>query len=269
MPATVSGLVQALGIADSHPQFGQIQTLAKELQHNLMPAGDRLYFSHYYLKHWNRQLKAGPSWAVTLMRDNGYQHSERGQLRNRIQVDDGFGELARLLQVTPETFQVWLPKNQPVVQSAESVSYKKDKRERLRTFLTYHRDQLVVKTYDPLIPEHEHLIAALEKDIWQAKQTSSSENLSPWLEMLAEICPDDVVGQKVQGLSDKRYKAVRTKGTRVVGQSARGTGQKVQGPSDKTREGQDKRINGTDKAREVSDKRYTGSDKTRDFKDGF
>ena len=75
---------------------------------DLMPPGDTLHVTHYFLLHHLPELGAAPAWFVTLMRDRCYVGKDT--LRDNVWIRGGYAEIARMLGLQrPKTISEWLP----------------------------------------------------------------------------------------------------------------------------------------------------------------
>jgi hypothetical protein len=110
-PESVQDVVlRACGRIDNKTTLTRIVEMADQLAVRLMPPGDAIHVTHYFLLHHLPELGAAPAWFVTLMRDRCYVGKDT--LRDTVWIRGGYAEIARMLGLQrPKTISEWL---QPV-----------------------------------------------------------------------------------------------------------------------------------------------------------
>lgn len=112
-PVTVTQLVREL-FAGGELSEKQLDGLASAIQNHLMPQGDLIVITEYFLKHILPQLGAGPGWMLSLLRDLCYVNPENGEARNRVTVKGGYAEIAGWMgMLRPRTVWDWLNEKHP------------------------------------------------------------------------------------------------------------------------------------------------------------
>jgi hypothetical protein len=107
-PESVQDVVlRACGRIDEKGTITKVIELADHLAVRLIPPGDALHVTHYFLLHHLPELGAAPAWFVTLMRDRCYVG--RDTLRDNVWIRGGYAEIARMLGLQrPKTISEWL-----------------------------------------------------------------------------------------------------------------------------------------------------------------
>ncbi len=91
-----------------------LDSLASAIQNHIMPQGDLIVVTLYFLEHVLPHLGTGPGWMLTLLRDMCYTNSKTGERRNRVTVQGGYTEIAEWLGMTrPKTIWEWLNEKFP------------------------------------------------------------------------------------------------------------------------------------------------------------
>ena len=172
--------LDACGLDRSHPDYARVAALADQLASRLMPPSDQIILTHYFLRHWLPVLGSGPGWLITVLRDQTYFNRESGELRDRVQLNDGYRTMAKALGIQrPKTLGDWLPAveafqngtNRP---ASAAWQKRQETRAHVSRFLTkadYTVDRsgrqgttwaLKVRLDDPLIALHKQGLTALD-----------------------------------------------------------------------------------------------------------
>lgn len=107
-PVTVTELVREL-FGGGELSNKLLDSLASAIQNHIMPQGDLIVVTLFFLEHILPHLGAGPSWMVTLLRDMCFVDPEKGETRNRVTVKGGYAEIAGWLGMSrPKTIWDWL-----------------------------------------------------------------------------------------------------------------------------------------------------------------
>jgi hypothetical protein len=108
-PESVQDVVlRACGRIDNKTTLTKIVEMADQLAVSLMPPGDALHVTHYFLLHHLPELGAAPAWFITLIRDRCYV--DKDTLRDNVWIRGGYAEIARMLGLSrPKTISEWLP----------------------------------------------------------------------------------------------------------------------------------------------------------------
>ena len=107
-PVTVTKLIQEM-FANGELPDKLLDGLASAIQNHIMPQGDLIVVTEYFLKHVLPHLGAGPGWMLSLLRDQCYVNPENGEARNRVTVKGGYAEIAGWLGMSrPKTIWEWL-----------------------------------------------------------------------------------------------------------------------------------------------------------------
>ena len=108
-PESVQDVVlRACGRIDEKGTLTKVVELSDQLAVRLMPPGDTLHVTHYFLLHHLPELGAAPAWFITLMRDRCYV--DKDTLRDNVWIRGGYAEIARMLGLSrPKTISEWLP----------------------------------------------------------------------------------------------------------------------------------------------------------------
>jgi len=108
-PESVQDVVlRACGRVDKKETLTRIVEMADQLAVRLMPPGDTLHVTHYFLLNHLPELGAAPAWFVTLMRDRCYV--DKDTLRDNVWIRGGYFEIARMLGLQrSKTIGEWLP----------------------------------------------------------------------------------------------------------------------------------------------------------------
>ena len=106
-PMAVSRIVHDL-FADEIPEM-ELKALAEHLRIHLMPPGDLLMISLFFVEHVLPHLGAGPGWMLAILRDRCWVNPESGETRNRVLVKGGYAEIAGWMGLgRPLTVYEWL-----------------------------------------------------------------------------------------------------------------------------------------------------------------
>jgi hypothetical protein len=106
-PVAVSKIVRDL-FAEEIPEM-ELNALAEQLRIHLMPPGDLVMISLFFVEHVLPYLGAGPGWMLTILRDRCWVNPESGETRNRVTVKGGYAEVASWLGLErPLTVYEWL-----------------------------------------------------------------------------------------------------------------------------------------------------------------
>jgi len=112
-PQTVRQIVRDL-FMDELPDE-KLDALAERMQMHLMPPGDLLVITHFFIEHILPWLGTGPGWMLTILRDCCFVDPESGATRNQATVKGGYAEIARWLGLSRvRTVYDWL--RDPIVQ---------------------------------------------------------------------------------------------------------------------------------------------------------
>lgn len=112
-PVTVRKLVREL-FGSGHLSDELLDSLASAIQNHIMPQGDLIVVTLYFLQHVLRHLGTGQGWMLTLLRDVCYTDSKTGERRNRVTVRGGYAEIAEWLGMArPKTVWEWLNEKFP------------------------------------------------------------------------------------------------------------------------------------------------------------
>ncbi len=107
-PVTVTELVREL-FGGGELSNKLLDSLASAIQNHIMPQGDLIVVTLFFLEHILPHLGAGPSWMVTLLRDMCFVDTENGETRNRVTVKGGYAEIAGWMGMSrPKTIWDWL-----------------------------------------------------------------------------------------------------------------------------------------------------------------
>jgi hypothetical protein len=122
-PVTVTKLVHELfGGGDLPKEL--LDSLASAIQNHIMPEGDVIVITEYFLRHVLPHIGAGQGWMLTLLRDMCFVDTESGESRNRVTVKGGYAEIAGWLGMSrPRTVWDWLNEKFPP-KHAEAGKYK-------------------------------------------------------------------------------------------------------------------------------------------------
>jgi len=120
-PFTVTTLVHELfGSNDLSKQL--LNSLASAIQNHIMPQGDLIVVTEYFLKHVLPHIGAGPGWMLTLLRDMCYVNPENGEVRNRVTVKGGYAEIAGWMGMSrPKTIWEWLNERFPATHAQAGI----------------------------------------------------------------------------------------------------------------------------------------------------
>ncbi|BAJ64459.1 DnaA N-terminal domain-containing protein [Anaerolinea thermophila] len=103
-PMSVRQIVHA--VAGAQMGREEIEALVAIVQERLMPSGDILMITHFFLEQVLPRLGAGPAWLYVLLRDRCWEGSEP---RDVVRIEGGYAELARWLGLSrPLTVYEWL-----------------------------------------------------------------------------------------------------------------------------------------------------------------
>jgi hypothetical protein len=174
-PRTIPRLVLDTCLVQPQSEtYLEVVRMASELESRLMPPADQLVITHYFLRHWLPLLKAGPAWLVTLLRDRGYYNRHTGELRDSIEITNGYRDLATTLGIQrTRTIGEWLPPLERFAHREAHTSATWRKRQQTRQlvgiFLSKSESQIdhsgrqgttwqfKIRMAEPLIPEHKTL----------------------------------------------------------------------------------------------------------------
>ena len=174
IPLTVGQVVlTACEVGPAHSDYATLLDQAEHLAARLMPPQDQLIITHYFLRHWLPLLGAGPAWMITLLRDQIYHNRETGELRDHVELRNGYRELAQALGISrPKTIGDWLPAMETMAHAKqESASDAWKKRQATRALVARFLDKtadridnsgwqktrwtLKVRPDEPLVSEHQ------------------------------------------------------------------------------------------------------------------
>jgi len=103
-PMSVRQIVHA--VAGEQMRREELEALVAILQERLMPSGDILMITHFFLEQVLPRLGAGPAWLYVLLRDRCW---EGDTPRDVVRIEGGYAELARWLGLSrPLTVYEWL-----------------------------------------------------------------------------------------------------------------------------------------------------------------
>jgi hypothetical protein len=124
-PMPVSQIIREL-FSDDIPE-ANLKALTERLQMHLMPPGDLVMISLFFVEHVLPHLGAGPGWMLTILRDRCWVSPENGETRRRATVKGGYAEIAGWLGLErPLTVYEWLNgRHKSYLLSRESESGKK------------------------------------------------------------------------------------------------------------------------------------------------
>jgi len=129
--------------SDAQPEFTE---LLNRLAKHLIPDGDVMVVSHYFIKKLWRLLGVGPGWLVVLLRDRAYLNKATGEMRDIVAIAKGYTDMAQMLGLSrPRTIEEWL-QNEPLPQFVHQIECGDGPRDEV-----YRRFQILL--YDPLAPE--------------------------------------------------------------------------------------------------------------------
>jgi hypothetical protein len=101
-------VLRACGRIHEKGTLTKVVELSDQLAVRLMPPGDTLHVTHYFMLIHLPELGAAPAWFVTLMRDRCYVGKDT--LRDNVWIRGGYAEIARMLGLQrPKTISEWLP----------------------------------------------------------------------------------------------------------------------------------------------------------------
>lgn len=110
---TVTQLVRQLFDGGELPN-AQLDALASAIQNHIMPEGDVIVITEYFLRHVLPHIGAGQSWMLTLLRDMCFVDNETGESRNHVTVRGGYAEIAGWLGMSrPKTVWEWMNEKYP------------------------------------------------------------------------------------------------------------------------------------------------------------
>lgn len=100
-------ILGACGRINNKTMLNKVMELADRLAERLMPSGDTIHVTHYFLFHHLPFIGAAPAWLVTLLRDRCYVDKEHP--RDTVWIRDGYAEIAQMLGLRrPKTVSEWL-----------------------------------------------------------------------------------------------------------------------------------------------------------------
>jgi len=112
-PQTVRQIVRDLFMGTLTDE--KLDALAERMQMHLMPPGDLLVITHFFIAHILPWLGTGPGWMLTILRDRCFVDAESGSARNQVTVRGGYAEIAGWIGIArPKTIWEWL--RDPIVQ---------------------------------------------------------------------------------------------------------------------------------------------------------
>ncbi len=101
----------------------QFQELADRLAQHLMPPKDLVVLTHYFVTRWLPILGYGQGWFVVLLRDRCYLNQRTGEIRDEVQVDQGYAEISHWLGLKRvKTVWEWL-RNDDVGRFVREISH--------------------------------------------------------------------------------------------------------------------------------------------------
>ena len=87
----------------------QYQELADQLAQHLMPPKDLIFITHYFVTRWLPKLGPGQGWFVELLRDRSYINQRTGEIRDEVNTERGYAEIAGWLGLNRvKTIWEWL-----------------------------------------------------------------------------------------------------------------------------------------------------------------
>ena len=93
----------------SESDRSQFQELVDQLAQHMIPPKDLIFITHYFVTRWLPKLGHGQGWFVVLLRDRCYINQRTGEIRDEAQVNQGYAEIARWLDVKRiKTIWEWL-----------------------------------------------------------------------------------------------------------------------------------------------------------------
>jgi hypothetical protein len=96
-------------ISPEDDRYPRLVQLADKLAQRIIPPGDKILITHYFLQNWLPRLGHGPAWLVTALRDRGYINKETGEIRDTIHYRNGYAQLTSLLGLSEsDTIGRWL-----------------------------------------------------------------------------------------------------------------------------------------------------------------
>jgi len=112
-PLTVRTIVRDLFCSELPRE--QVDSLAERLQMHLMPPGDLLFITHFFIERILPWLGTGPGWMLTILRDRCFVDPDSGAKRSQVTVKGGYAEIAKWMGLSrPLTVYEWL--RDPIVQ---------------------------------------------------------------------------------------------------------------------------------------------------------
>jgi hypothetical protein len=108
-PESIQDVVlRACGRINEKGTLTKVVELSDHLAVRLMPPGDALHVTHYFLLNHLPELGAAPAWFITLMRDRCYVNKDT--LRDNVWIRGGYAEIVHMLGLQrPKTINEWLP----------------------------------------------------------------------------------------------------------------------------------------------------------------
>lgn len=205
-PLTIQEVVlNTAGLLPAQPAYLPVKRLADALQNHLQSPADNLLLSHYFLLEWLPRLGRIPGWVITILRDRGFIDHHTGIRRDRIKLEGGYGELAKLLNVSERQIRDWLPAWEHMVRrggeeheglgalestgkTSSAWAKHQAKRSLVSTFLdktatvdwkgaketTY---EFKVKLEEPLTPEHQEIHDLLEIILFECLRSGNVASL--------------------------------------------------------------------------------------------
>jgi len=112
-PLTVRTIVRDL-FGDELPRE-RGDAVAERLQMHLMPPGDLLVITHFFIEYILPWLGTGPGWMLTILRDRCFVDPDTGTTRSQVTAKGGYAEIAGWMGLKrPMTIWEWL--RDPIVQ---------------------------------------------------------------------------------------------------------------------------------------------------------
>lgn len=87
----------------------ELDALAEKLHLHIMPPGDLIFITQFFVEHVLPHLGAGPGWMLTILRDRCWVDPETGVTRTNITIKGGYAEIAGWLGLDrPLTVYEWI-----------------------------------------------------------------------------------------------------------------------------------------------------------------
>jgi hypothetical protein len=165
------------GFPEHTKKVEEVILLSDELENRIVQPENKVIFTWYFIRDWQRSLGSGPWWLVALLRSRGYYSQISGELRDLVLMEGGVDEIAHCLGVTSESVFIWMGKghrrNRRTQQSQllsfflgevdsskvyENSIAEKPKNRRYRK-ISSRPLAFKIKLLDPLLPEDEILFS--------------------------------------------------------------------------------------------------------------